>query len=174
MKLTCSRGVGMGPFVCGSAPQVIMFTCGGAIYSLALDSRDQLYSASRDRSIRVWSVTDFSLLRTLEGHTGGVRTLVIDKDGTLCSGSDDCTIRVWSGIDGAPIQALEGHTSAVISSASAPNGFSATSDGAIRVRPAQGHKSMLVAMPRVESHWLCLIFTDTGRLWVSYSSVFVY
>lgn len=102
--------------------------------SLALDSHNQLlYCGTFDCIIHVWSATDYNLLRTLDGHTQGVRTMVVDKDGTMFSGSNDSTIRVWSGKDGALLRTLTDHTQRVSSLAIAKDGilFSVSSDGTI-------------------------------------------
>jgi WD40 repeat protein len=55
-----------------------------------------------------------SLLRTLEGHTGGVRSLLVTPDGrSVISGSDDRTARVWDLESGRLLRTLEGHTHVV-------------------------------------------------------------
>ncbi len=56
---------------------------------------DLLISGSSDKTIKVWDLTTFKLVKTLEGHTGIVHSLAIGKEkGRLFSGSDDKCIRV--------------------------------------------------------------------------------
>lgn len=69
---------------------------------------DILASGSNDKSIKLWSLPDGVLLKTLEGHTGSVESIAISPDGkTLASGSgDDLTIKLWSLPDGKLINTL--------------------------------------------------------------------
>ena len=43
-------------------------------------------------------------VRTLAGHTGGVKAMALTKDGSkVVSGSDDKSFRVWNAGDGKPL-----------------------------------------------------------------------
>eukprot|EP00035_Acanthoeca_spectabilis_P029184 m.473554 g.473554 ORF g.473554 m.473554 type:complete len:116 (-) comp34522_c0_seq1:122-469(-) len=110
----------MEPSVCGSAPHGTL--CTGAISSLALDSLDQLNCGTYYGGIQVWSATDYTLLRSLEGHSDAVRVLSSNKVDTLFSGSHDGTIRMWSETDGSLLRTLKGHPGRVTALVFAPNG----------------------------------------------------
>lgn len=56
-------------------------------------SSEVLYSGSRDRQIRKWSLQDGNLLAKYTGHSSMVRCLAVNS--YLASGSDDRSIRVW-------------------------------------------------------------------------------
>jgi WD40 repeat protein len=55
-----------------------------------------IVSGSDDRTVKVWELESGRLLRSLEGHTGGVRAVAVSPDGRfIVSGSEDRTIRAW-------------------------------------------------------------------------------
>ena len=58
------------------------------VHSVAFSPDGQiLASGSIDNTVRLWLVSDGTLLRTLEGHTGSVLSVAFSPDGqTLASG----------------------------------------------------------------------------------------
>lgn len=65
-----------------------------AILVLCQVGKSTVWSGSEDNLIKVWSVLDVSLRRTLSGHAGPVCSLV-QMGPHVWSGSADCTILVW-------------------------------------------------------------------------------
>ena len=66
---------------------------------------------------------EWTVQRTLTGHTDAVSSVAITPDGgTLVSGSADRTIKVWRLSDGALLRTLTGYTSIVHSVAISPDG----------------------------------------------------
>ena len=56
-----------------------------------------LVTASADKTARVWSVEDWSCLRTLTGHTGAVMACAWAPDGSaLATATHGGTVLVWS------------------------------------------------------------------------------
>jgi WD40 repeat protein len=68
-----------------------------------------LASGGSDQKILLWNTEDWTVLRTLEGHTGTVHDLAFSPDGTmLVSGAyPDYKARVWRVSDGALLQLLD-------------------------------------------------------------------
>ena len=98
----------------------------GGVRSLAIDSSGRLLaSASDDLTVKLWSLPDGALLKTLTGHTGSVSAVAISPAGTmLASASDkDATVRLWSLPDGVFLKTLTSdHSTGVTSVAISPDG----------------------------------------------------
>ena len=66
------------------------------VTGLAYDARtDRLASAGDDHLVRVWKLSEGSLLRRLEGHRDWVRSVAFPDERTLASGGNDRTLRSW-------------------------------------------------------------------------------
>jgi WD40 repeat protein len=75
---------------------------------------DMLLTASEDRTVKLWSVGDWKLVRTLRGHEAGVLHAVFSHDGSrVLTASRDKTARVWDAQTAEQLLVLEGHTWAV-------------------------------------------------------------
>ncbi|KAL6619215.1 hypothetical protein ACP70R_034354 [Stipagrostis hirtigluma subsp. patula] len=76
------------------------------VHCLAVSDTGYLYSGGRDKSIKVWSLEDYSLRCTMTGHKSTVSCLAV-ASGILYSGSWDGTIRSWWLTDHTPLSVLE-------------------------------------------------------------------
>jgi len=96
-----------------------------------------LASGSTDGTIKLWSLPDGALRKTLNGSSHAVYSVAISPDGKLlASGGWDKTISLWSLPDGALLKTLPGHAYSVNSVAIGPNGrllASGGSDGTIKL-----------------------------------------
>ena len=80
-------------------------------------------SGSLDKTIGVWRVSSGKRIKTLKGHSSGVRSVVFSSDGEyLASGSLDNTIGVWRVSSGERIKTLIGHSDWVRSIVFSPDG----------------------------------------------------
>ncbi|MFF1378366.1 hypothetical protein [Streptomyces sp. NPDC058308] len=118
----------------------------GAVYLTSFSKNGRvLATASYDRTVRLWDVSDLAhpkpLGKPLTGHKSWVSTAVFSPDGkTLASASDDGTLRLWDVRDprhprliGAPVP---GHGGTIYLLAFSPDGrtlASANEDHAVRL-----------------------------------------
>ncbi|KAI9367903.1 WD40-repeat-containing domain protein [Aspergillus egyptiacus] len=92
-------------------------------------SSELLASASQDRTVKIWSAEDGSVVGVLRGHKRGVwsarfaprGTPIISADaksstnrGMIVTGSGDKTVKVWSLSDYSCLLTFEGHTNSVL------------------------------------------------------------
>jgi WD40 repeat protein len=76
------------------------------LHCLAVSRTGYLYTGSRDKSVKAWSLEDYTLRCTMTGHKSTVSCLAV-ASGILYSGSWDGTIRSWWLTDHTPLSALE-------------------------------------------------------------------
>lgn len=100
------------------------------INALDVNSSSTLFaSASQDRTVKIWSVEDGSVVGILRGHKRGVwsvrfapkDTPVITSEsgsstnrGLVATGSGDKTVKLWSLSDYSCLLTFEGHTNSVL------------------------------------------------------------
>ncbi|KAA6410953.1 MAG: hypothetical protein FRX48_05264 [Lasallia pustulata] len=71
--------------------------------------KDQLVSASGDRSLRLWDIHTGVCTARCEGHTKGIACVQYDGK-RIVSGSSDNTIRIYDPATQAEVACLQGHT----------------------------------------------------------------
>ncbi|KAL9226289.1 hypothetical protein vseg_002120 [Gypsophila vaccaria] len=100
------------------------------VSSLALSKDGSLlYSASWDRTFKVWRTSDFRCLESVaKAHEDAINALALCNDGYVYTGSADKTIKVWKKQKGEEkhslVTTLEKHKSAV-------NALALSSDGSV-------------------------------------------
>ncbi|KAI3972654.1 hypothetical protein MKX01_019312 [Papaver californicum] len=85
------------------------------IHALAVSGTEYLYTGSGDKSIKVWSLQDYTLTCTMNGHNSVVSSLAV-CDGVLYSGSWDGTVRLWALSNHSPLAVLGDDTPGSLSS----------------------------------------------------------
>ncbi|XP_024994670.1 protein JINGUBANG-like [Cynara cardunculus var. scolymus] len=86
-----------------------------------------LYSASWDRTFKVWRTSDFKCLESVwNAHDDAINAIVVSPDGYVYTGSADRKIKVWRKDNGEKkhklVDTLEKHKSAVNALALSPDG----------------------------------------------------
>ncbi|KAK1360186.1 WD repeat-containing protein tag-125-like protein [Heracleum sosnowskyi] len=65
------------------------------ISSLAMNlSDDIIYSASLDKTVKVWRISDLKCIETIQAHSAPINAIVLGE-GILYTASDDATVKVW-------------------------------------------------------------------------------
>lgn len=94
-----------------------------------------IVSASWDKTVKIWNLSNCKLRSTLAGHGGYVNTVAVSPDGSLCaSGGKDGKILLWDLSEGKQLYSLE--AGAIIHSLCfSPNRYwlCAATENAIRV-----------------------------------------
>ncbi|PIE33287.1 hypothetical protein CSA56_12525 [candidate division KSB3 bacterium] len=89
-----------------------------------------LATGSYDGTIKLWKITDGTLILTLHAHSDIIRHVCFSPDGSLlASTGDDARIRLWNVEDGTEVATLIGHTKRVYSLCFHPDGGSLFSGG---------------------------------------------
>ena len=105
----------------------------GAVSSLAISPDGKLLaSGGSDRAVRLWSLPEGKLLKSLVGQAGAVYALAISPDGKLLATGGvgvGNAIKLWSLPDGALVRTLDGNTRTVYSLAISPDGTLLASGG---------------------------------------------
>ena len=96
----------------------------------------RLASGSKDKTVRLWDLTDADKWMTLQKHTGWTNMLAFSPDGKmLASGSTDKTVQLWDTTTGESLATFTGHTNGITALAFSPDSttlVSGSSDGTIR------------------------------------------
>ena len=93
------------------------------LWGLGLQIVFAIFVLKTDVGVRLFRVSDWTLARTLTGHSEPITGVAFAPDGqTLASSSKDRTVRLWRVGDGTTIRTLTGHTDQVSSVAFAGDG----------------------------------------------------
>lgn len=139
-------------------------------------SPDGSYFASANNDgklIRLWRLSDRTLLKVLFGHTSNVRGLAFHPDSKhLASVGSDRIVRIWDLTTGKEVAQYKGHTSTLYALSYSKDGAllaSAGSDRTIRVWDTTKGTTIAILQGHTSTIWQAL-FTPDGKQLVSSSS----
>jgi len=73
------------------------------------EDKTTLFSGSADKTIKIWNLSNYTCIKTLEGHSTWVNIILLFRPGLLCSVSLDSLIKFWDIESGKCIHTLHGH-----------------------------------------------------------------
>ncbi|BAU14662.1 WD-40 repeat protein [Leptolyngbya sp. NIES-3755] len=142
---------------------------GSPVWAVATN-KDTLFSVGEDGNLKLWSLANRTLLKTIPAHPNRIFTVVVSPDGkTIATGGIDRTIKLWNAQTGELIRTITGHNDAVRALAFSPDGqtlLSASWDKTIKqwnwqtgelLHTFEGHTARVVS----------IAFTPDGQRFVS-------
>ncbi|MBE9013072.1 WD40 repeat domain-containing protein [Pseudanabaenaceae cyanobacterium LEGE 13415] len=131
---------------------------GSPVWAVAVN-KDTLFSAGEDGALKLWSLSNRTLLKTIPAHEGRIFDIAVSPDGkTIVTSGFDRTIKLWNAQTGDLIRTLTGHTNAVRAVAFSPDGqtlISSSWDQTIKqwnlqtgelIHTFEGHTSRVVSI----------------------------
>jgi WD40 repeat protein len=140
-----------------------------AVYCCAFSpSGEKMVSASRDRTLKIWSVKSGSELATLKGHNGFVLSCAYSPSGNeIISTSDDKTAKVWDANSGKKLWTLKGHNDKVYCCVYSPKGTeiaTASCDKTVKVWSAETGKKIITLRKHSSAVFSCSFSFDGVKL----------
>ncbi len=136
------------------------FPYGGQVQSIAFspDGRTVatgcwIQSVTNDYSVKLWSVPDGALLKTLTGITAGAMSVAFTPDGRLlASACSDGTIQLWSPRDGTLLKNIAAHSGRAT--------IAISPDGRMLVSGSQDRTIKLWSLPDGKQLPVCVMDPD--------------
>lgn len=129
-----------------------------------------LITASQDKTVKIWDITNGQLLRTLTGHKRGVWSVACTfaQEMLLVSGSADRTVKIWRlSDDFSCIKTFEGHSNSILRVDFINNGLqivSAGSDGLMKIWDLKKNECLATLDEHSDRIWALAIQNDGERI----------
>ena len=100
------------------------FAHADAVTSIAISpDGNTLVSGAKDKTVKIWRISDMKLLKTLSSEPGRVTAVAAGPDGkSVVAGADDKTIRIWELPSGKILNTITASFSSIMMVAISPDG----------------------------------------------------
>ncbi|MBD1813576.1 caspase family protein [Microcoleus vaginatus DQ-U2] len=130
-------------------------------------------SASNDKTVKLWSVSDRKLIANLSGHEEGVIDVSFSPDGqTIASASNDKTVKLWRASDRKLIATINSHSAEVNAVSFSPDGktiASASNDKSVKLWSVSDRK-LIATINSHSAEVNAVSFSPDGKTIASASS----
>jgi len=167
-------GKGVFRFIKNFIPRQELFSLDGHSHSVeavaVTSDGNRIISASRDGTLKVWSLSTKKEIFPLIGHSESVNAVTVTADGKrIISGSDDETVKVWNLETDEAVFSLTGHTNRVKALVLTPDGkqvISGSDDTTVKVWNLETFEEVLSLIGH--TYWLtALAVTPDGKQVIS-------
>lgn len=143
------------------------------ISALSVDRNGFLYSASWDRTVKIWRPSDLRCVESFRAHDDAINALVVSPDGFVYTGSADSRIKVWAKACGdrkhSLVATLERHKSTINTLALSPDGsilYSGACDRSIIVWKRDGSARHMTVFGALRGHKRAILCLATAAEFV--------
>lgn len=123
-----------------------------------------IITASRDMTVKQWSLKSELCLKTFKGHTGWVTAVAATPDGkAVLSASDDKTLKLWDLESEKCLKTLQGHLHWVRACALTPDGtcaVSASTDKTLKIWNLETGNVQATLRGHHQFVWACAVTPD--------------
>ena len=130
-----------------------------------------LTSVASDRSVKVWTTTQESPLRTFNHHTETPHAVAFQPGATIptcATGGDDRTVRVWQPSIGRMVRIVRNHDAPILALAYAPDGRHLyTADASGTVRRVDAASDQVLGTWAASEDWIHAIGVHPQGQWIA-------
>ena len=173
MERLCSVKEKTGQFTCGMLKQENLYRYLKDIRVKCIRRHlvvmeEPFFTASADKTARLWSIETGLQLRVFKGHTDELMTVTFSPNGeTILTGSKDTTARLWDIKTQRLIHTFKGHTSYILLAVFSPDGstvLTGSADKTARLWDVQTGSELRLFKGHTDFVWAGEVSLDGGTV----------